>query len=298
MAEKDLAGKKIEDFNEVFADIYNTLLFRRHILVPECLKAGATESIYKTDARDLNSQSRDILKKYYDKANLVISSFGIENQASIDENMPIRVMGYDAGTYRQQLYDGDAECTPVITIVLNMTQKRWSAAKSIHELIHMDDELAEYVQDYKIHVFDIAFLEDETIEAFTSDFKKIARFFKRKRLGENPFASETELQHPTEMLEFIAAFTQDRRYLDGVPYLESVKEKGGVVTMCEVADALITEGMEKGIEKGIKQGMQEGVLRGKVEVLYEMKYSVSQIADRLNISEEKVEEILTKCLND
>lgn len=83
-----------------------------------------------------------------------------------------------------------------------------------------------------------------------------------------------------------------------MPYLESVKEKGGVVTMCEVADALITEGMEKGIEKGIKQGMQEGVLRGKVEVLYEMKYSVSQIADRLNISEEKVEEILTKCLND
>lgn len=50
----------------------------------------------------------------------------------------------------------------------------------------MDDELAEYVQDYKIHVFDIAFLEDETIEAFTSDFKEIARFFKRKRLGENP----------------------------------------------------------------------------------------------------------------
>lgn len=284
MAKKDLVSKKIEDFNEVFADIYNTLLFREDILIPERLKSGSTESIYKTDDRALNSQSRDILKKYHNQANLVISSFGIENQASIDKNMPIRVMGYDVGTYRQQLQDGDIACTPVITIVLNMTQKRWNAAKSIHEMLHMDNKLAEYVQDYKIHVFDIAFLEDDVIDAFNSDFREIARFFKQKRLGENPFASDAELQHPREIVEFIAAFTQDRRYLESVRYIEHVKKEGGVVTMCEVADALITEGIQKGMQKGIQ--------KGKVELLYEMDYSIAEIAERLNISEDKVQEIL------
>lgn len=63
MAEKDLSGKKIEDYNDVFADIYNTLLFGKQYLNPDRLKAGPTESIYKTDKKDLNEQRRDILKK-------------------------------------------------------------------------------------------------------------------------------------------------------------------------------------------------------------------------------------------
>lgn len=63
--------------------------------------------------------------------------------------------------------------------------------------------------------------------------------------------------------DFNEAFTQDQRYLDSVPYLENVKKKGGVVTMCEVADALITEGMEK--------GRQEGRESEKVYLAYQMQ---------------------------
>lgn len=48
MAEKDLAEKKLEDYGDVFADIYNTLLFGKQLLVPEQLYTGATESIYKS----------------------------------------------------------------------------------------------------------------------------------------------------------------------------------------------------------------------------------------------------------
>lgn len=72
---------------------------------------------------------------------------------------------------------------PVITIVLNMTENRWTAPKSLHEMLDIVPELSEYVQDYKIYVFDIAFLDDETIQSFTSDFGVVARFFKNKRLG-------------------------------------------------------------------------------------------------------------------
>ena len=32
MAEKDKAEKVLEDYNDVFADIYNTLLFKEHFL--------------------------------------------------------------------------------------------------------------------------------------------------------------------------------------------------------------------------------------------------------------------------
>lgn len=111
-------------------------------------------------------------------------------------------MGYDAGTYRQQVKNRDAATTPVITIVLNMTDKRWNAAKSIHELLETDKTLSKYVQDYKINVFDIAFLEDDTIESFTSDFREITRFFKKKRLGENSLASQIEYFQRTSEKSF------------------------------------------------------------------------------------------------
>ena len=72
MAEKDLSAKKLEDYSDVFADIYNTLLFRKQVLLPEQLRSGPTESIYKTDSRGFHSQGRDILKRYHNQANLVI----------------------------------------------------------------------------------------------------------------------------------------------------------------------------------------------------------------------------------
>ena len=254
MAEKDLSGKRIEDYNDVFADIYNTLLFGKEYLNPNRLKSGPTESIYKTDTKNLNEQRRDILKKYQNTMNLVVSSFGIENQVTIDKYMPVRVMEYDVGTYRQQIIDREEKLTPVITIVLNMTDKKWNKAKSIYEMLDLDLEMAKYVQDYKIHVFDVAFLEDEVIESFTSDFKEIARFFKKKRLGENPLTSENELKHPYAIMEFLSVFTQDKSYMESVEHLENISRTGGAVTMCAVADALKTE------------GRREGRLEGKVEL--------------------------------
>ena len=289
MAEKDLSGKKIEDYNDVFADIYNTLLFGKEYLNPNRLEAGPTESIYKTDEKDLNEQRRDVLKKYQNRMNLLVSSFGIENQAAIDSFMPVRVMGYDVGTYRQQINDGEERITPVITIVLNMTDKRWNKAKSIHEMLNVDNidaELEEYVQDYKIQVFDIAYLDDEIIDSFKSDFKEIAGFFKKKRIGENPLTSENELKHPHAIMEFISVFTQDRSYIESLDYIEN--QTGGAVTMCAVADALKTEGRRE----GIREGKREGRLEGKVELLLEMNFTVAEIADKLRISAVEVEKII------
>ncbi|RKI41982.1 hypothetical protein D7V86_08535 [bacterium D16-51] len=284
MAKKDLISKKLEDYNDVFADIYNTLLFQSPTIIPEQLEAAPTESIYKTDTQDLNLQNRDILKKYQNNAHLAISFLGIENQASIDKYMPIRIMGYDAGTYKQQLKDKTRPIIPAITIVLNMADQKWNAAKSLHELLSIDKQLADYVQDYKIHVFDIAFLDDKIINSFTSDFKEVAKFFKKKRLGLNPLDSYNKLSHPREIMEFISVFTQDTRYSDSVQYLENLEEKGGVATMCAVADALISE--------GIRKGRLEGKLEGKIELLYELDYSIAEICQKLDVPEGQVKNVL------
>lgn len=50
---------------------------------------------------------------------------------------------------------------PIITLVLNFEMKRWDCGKSLHDVIDTREELLPYFSDYRINVFDIAFLEYE-----------------------------------------------------------------------------------------------------------------------------------------
>lgn len=79
-------------------------------------------------------------------------------------------------------------------------------------------------------------------------------------------------------MEFLSVFTQDKSYLESMEYLDNMRKRGGAVTMCAVADALKTEGRQE----------------GKVELLLEMDYTISEIADRLGMSVEEVEKVLER----
>lgn len=301
MGAKDLTAKKLEDYNDVFADIYNTLLFEEDLIIEQQLDFGPTESIYKAaDARNAG-QRRDILKNYRDEMRFIIAEFGMENQSTVDNTMPVRIMGYDFGSYNQQLTHpaengGSKRLYPVITIVLNFSDTRWGDKKSLHDILVIPKEFKEYVQDYRIFVFDIAFLDEDTIERFTSDFKHIARFFRDKRLNKDPLSDDrTEVKYPAEIAEFLTAFTGDRRYIDTTEYIVGRKEKGENVTMCTIAQAL----EERGIQRGIRQGKSQG----RVDMLYSLVsgqiITLDIAAKQLNVSVKELEDMFRKygCTN-
>ena len=265
MGTKDLASKKLEDYNDVFADILNTLLFKKKFIDERYLRDTSTESIYKTDEEPLNEQRRDTLKNYFsnsDNAEFLVAAFGMENQTSFEKMMPFRVMKYDVGTYSDQLKNGN-EIRPVITIVLNFSDRRWSKYKTLHELFgKMQPEIKAVVPDYKINVFDIAFLEDVVIDSFTSDFRAVARFFKNKRIGKDAFADKKVLEHVTEVLEMLKVFAKDKDYENISDYVLECQKREGDVTMCTVAQALKQEGRRDGIVEGRREGWRDGRREG------------------------------------
>ena len=62
MAEKDIAEKTLEAYNDVFADIVNGLLFEgREVVKEDELEAESEISMYKADDR-LHEQERDVAK--------------------------------------------------------------------------------------------------------------------------------------------------------------------------------------------------------------------------------------------
>ena len=117
--------------------------------------------------------------------------------------------------------------------------------KRLSDIVSIPNTFKPYVQDYEIRVFDIAFLDEEVINQFQSDFKLIARFFKNRRLGMNPLNDTTEIHHLTELIDFLTVFTNDARYEQTKSRLEELKKKGVKVSMCWVAPELWEKGENK-----------------------------------------------------
>ena len=270
MGKKDRQEKLLEDYEDVFSDIFNVLLFNGSVIKKEYLRASGTVSLYKAENGDYREQLRDVLKEYNNEFLLNVGFLGIENQSSIDKYIPVRVMGYDYTNYRSQIDRKQFPILPVITIVLNFSEKPWDGTKSLIDIMKVPEEFKSYVQDYKVKVFDIAFLEDDIIENFTSDFKLVANFFKNKRLGRQDSFGTDEITHVQELIDFFAVFTNEKRYRKIKNKLTKMKKKGMVVRMCHIAQALEEEGIKKGMEQGVKQGVKQGIKQERINRIQSM----------------------------
>ena len=88
MGQKDMAEKLLADYNDVFADIVNVLLFDgRNEISEDDLIETKVKSQYKADDSKLHEQERDVAK-ILKKDNVKIVLLGLENQTAIDADMP------------------------------------------------------------------------------------------------------------------------------------------------------------------------------------------------------------------
>ena len=176
--------------------------------------------------------------------------------------MPFRIVGYDGAAYRSQLQQERKKMLPVVTIVLYFgTDRHWNSRKKIKELMEIPRCLDTYVNDYQMHVFEVAWLTEEQISHFRSDFKVVANFFVQKRKNRDYIPDDpTEIRHVDEVLKLLKVMTGDRRYE------EIFRKKKGVRSMCDVAERLEKMGIAKGIEIGRSEGKMEGEIKGKMLV--------------------------------
>lgn len=244
MAEKDITEKNLEALNDVFADIVNVLLFKGEQVINEKdLEADTTKSMFKADGK-IHEQERDV-SKFWKNGEIRISILGIENQTAQDSDMPLRVISYDGASYKQQLLDKKQKKRyPVATLVLYFgTEEKWSKAKHLYDCFEVPEKLKPFVNDYKINVFNIAFLSPKTISMFKSDFKIIAEYFRAKRLNQKYKGSKEKLKHANETLKMFSALTGDDSFEK--VYNEGNFKKGGI-TMCDVVERIRNDGRTEG----------------------------------------------------
>ena len=253
MAEKDILEKTLEAYNDVFADIVNGFLFEgRPVIREEDLTDAQPFSMYKADGK-VHDQDRDVAK-YWRRVRVRIALLGLENQTDVDPDMPLRVIGYDGAAYRAEL--GGEGRYPVVTLVLYFGERRWKK-RSLYDCLDVPEELLPYVSDYHINVFEVAWLTDEELERFHSDFRIVADYFAHRRTDRDYRPTNPrKFRHQTELLNLLSAISRDPRFA------ETIDPKGGAPTnMCEVLDRVEERGRQKGITIGISQGISIGSMQ-------------------------------------
>ena len=246
-------------------------------------------SMLKIDGR-VRSQERDIAK-YWRKSKINVALFGLENQTIPNKLMPLRVFGYDGTEYVKQSRkeNSDKAKYPVITLVLYLGyEKRWNYPKTLFEILDIDEDIKPFVNDFKINLFEIAYLDKEKIDLFKSDFRILADYLYQMRMNRDYIADETAIDHVEELLTLMSTMTGDNRYEETINELKG-KEK---VNMCEVLDRVEARGIEKGMEKGRVVGRQEGVISILASLVNDGILSIDEAAVRSNMSAEDFEKLI------
>ena len=254
MAEKDITEKLLTDIDEVFADIYNSLCFNgENIIKPDDLSSASVTTAFISN--DVTRGLISDVSKIYKNSNLTLALLNIENQSTEDSDMPFRIIGYEGAKYNSQLISGSDARYAVATLVLNFnTKKRWSTPKSIKESLKnkYPIELDEYINDYKVNVIDVAFMDKEDIEKLNSDFKAVAKYYYLKRNNIEDFEElgECNLKYPVQTFATMKALTGDSRFETAYnDYVETHKDDKGV-TMEKILDTIEARGEARGEAKG------------------------------------------------
>ena len=272
MAGKDMTEKALEAYSDVFADMMNQFLFDgKDIVREEDLIQMRERSVYYGD-KSLREQERDTVKPWQ-HGQIQIAYVGFENESASQQDMPLRVLGYDGASYRDQIHyvtdkDGSRRKvvtpTPVVTIVLYFGyKKRWDGPLTLYELLgdRLRDDLKPYVNDYHINLIEVAYLTDEQVRRFKSDFRFVADYFVQMRKTGTYVGPTEPVTHFREVIQLLTALGNDARFLAAEQALEK-KGGNGMNSMSEWFDSVLAQGEEKGVEKGMQQGMQKGMRKG------------------------------------
>ena len=253
MGQKDITQKNFEAYNDVFSDIVNGTLFDgREVVKPEALVDAMAKSQYKADDNVIHEQERDVAKYWTDKNCYIrLALLGVENQLAIDMDMPLRVIGYDGSSYRDEMNQDEIVIDeetgkkhkirhkryPVVTIVLYFGKVPWKKPLSLYDVLEISDDLKPFVNDYKINLIDVPRLTEEQVKKFTSDFQIIADYF--VQLNENKGYVPITIRHTDSFLKLMSVLTQDDKYVEIYRELSHEKEE---FNMCEVLDKVEARG--------------------------------------------------------
>lgn len=305
----DIVVKNYWRNNEQFADFFNAVLFDG----VQVIKADELEDMDTAESSILKHReyaesigaSRDNIKirKKSTIYNVELVILGMESQERIHYAMPMRVMGYDYGTYKKQYDDNAAKYKrqkvkdeknmtadeymshmkktdkfiPVITVVVYYGESPWDGAVSLHGMLNISKEMQPFVNDYKVHLIEARKNNLKLHNINNRDLFNLLEILldRNGKLKENKEkAIKYTENHDVDKSVIMTAAGAVNCRLD-----YDIMKKKGSADMCRVFEETWEEGRSAGEAKGIIETGNEFGL-SKEDIL-------TRLQEKLDISCEK-----------
>ncbi len=308
------------DDNERFADQINGALFHgRQVVRPEELEPEEAQAV-SLAKRKGTENIRTVVDKVRIWKGKKLHILAVENQNYVDYRMVLRNMLSESVGYQKQwkrkkrahekvrdLKDGDEylsgmnkdeKFAPIITLVVYFgTDGGWDGARCLHDLLDIDEDLKEYVSNYRLNLYDCH--EHDTFEQYKTGLRQVfeaVRYAEEKEklkavIRENREAYSRIDNETRDMLEVVANVKIPEEYR----VVEEGKER---YDMCKAFEDMRLEGYEEGISKGIEKGIEKGI-RALIQTCMELGVSndviIEKCAEKYEMTKEAAGRYLEEC---
>ena len=263
-----------------FADAFNGALFGgRRVMKPEELEEA--DSVV-TAASDKGYGHRVIGDKIRKWRGRYVSLLVLENQSYVDYRMVLRTMRLELTGYEKQgraayeqgkgkarkptsdeflskMYKGE-KLTPIIILVLYMGKRPWDGARSLYELLEIEEELKPFISDHKLNLYD--YHEHSDFSVFKTEnralFEVLSCMDDRGKMAEMLRSSQIRFsQLDQESVKAIRGITGAKFDLESIKWIN--EEGREVYNMCKAFEDNRLEGVREGIQQGIQQGIRQNI---------------------------------------
>ena len=244
----DSTCKKLFRDDGCFADICNYAFFQgKQIIKPEELvsRENDVSTLIGKEALPMETKRyRDIVRKASINGEYMI--IGVEHQSTLNKNMIIRILNYDAQLYINQVESGK-EVRPVGSFVFYTGDKEWTYPKSLKESLKIPPEMEKYINDWKLPVLELKKMDPQIL--------------KSKRLKEVVEISQSMLEGDYEKLRTNRMISVENYKMAAIFTHTDIKEEdlpeGDEINMCKAMDQLFQRFENQGIEKGEAIGIEK-----------------------------------------
>ncbi len=322
MGKPNIVAKRYMQDNARFADICNFYLFGgQQIIKPADLaERDVTELAMPKGWENAKAieKIRDVLKGCCVKTagGITYLVIGIENQNDMHYAMVVRNMLYDALNYSSQIenctrqhrkkkelsgaeylsgFAKEDKLAPVITITIYWNAGNWDGARSLHEMLDVNDKnILKYVSDYKLNL--IVPEEIKDFDKFKTEMGPLLEFINAAASGEKFTEAFDKKRTRWENLSG-EAIDLLNVCLDAKLEIKRDLEKGAG-NVCkgleEFWEMVKTDARDKGLAEGREKGIEEGMLVTLLQLVRDGLLDLSVGVERSGVTEKEFLEKLNQ----
>lgn len=284
------------DNNDRFADQINGALFKgKQVVKPDELEPVDAQNIYLGKEAGVRRNYKTIVDKTRMRKGKLIHILAVENQTYVDYRMIIRNMlseglGYHKQWKQKKVFHDkehdlsgetdeylsgmakDEKFMPIITLVVYCgTGRPWDGARCLHDLLEIDDEMKEFVTNYRLNLYDCH--EHDTFDEYHTGLRQL---FEMVRYGSDRVRLKKVIEENKEAYSMIDS--EMRELLEVVAKVRIPEEYGTILK----GDMGMGSGEKKfDLCKAWEDNRLDGKIEGKQEMVLDLLEDCGLVSESL-----------------